>query len=163
MLVADADGEGHRGDPAADRSPESVEKLLVAAQEDDHLVAAPGTHGLQVIQDSERPGVDVAVGHAPLGIFAVDIGDCTIDAAVAFEDVDQGRVVHQSAHVIHRTVTVIMRFDRGRKLICASSSMGSLPARVRRKRRDMAWTWTSISNIAMFSPMQCRGPTANGM
>src|SRR6267142_6209188 len=105
----------------------------------------------------------VAVGHAPLGIFAVDIGDGAIDAPVLLQDVDQSRVSRNSADVIHRASTVIMRLDRGRKLICASSSMGSSPARVRRKRRDMAWMWTSISNIAIFSPMQCRGPTAKGI
>src|ERR1700736_5356324 len=163
MLVADADGQRHRRDAAADRGPEAVEELLVAAQENDHLVAALRAHGLQVVQDAERPRVHVAVGHAPFGILAVDIGDGALDAAVVLEDLEQRGVSRYSADVVHRAATFIMRLDRGRKLICASSSMGWLWARVRRKRRDMAWTCTSISNIAIFSPMQCRGPTAKGI
>jgi len=46
---------GNRDDAAADRGPEPVEELLVAAQENDHLVAALRAHGLQVVQDAERP------------------------------------------------------------------------------------------------------------
>jgi hypothetical protein len=55
VLIADADGERHRHDPAAHRGPESIEELLVVVEEDDHLVAALRAHGLQVVQDAERP------------------------------------------------------------------------------------------------------------
>ena len=163
VLVADPDRQRHGHYTAANGRPIAIEELLVAAQEDDHLVAALRTHGLQVVQNAQCPRVHIAVRHAPLGVLTFDVGDGAIDGAIALQDVDQGGIAGQSACVVHLSFTVIMRLDRGRKLICASSSMGSLPARLSRKRRDMACTCTSISNIAMFSPMQCRGPTANGM
>ena len=163
MLVADAYGKRHRDDAAADGRPEAVEELLVVAQENDHFVAALRAHGLQVVQDAEGTRVHISVRHAPLGVLSLDVGDGAIDAAVALENVEQGGVVHHAVCVIHRASTIIRRLERGRKLICASSSMGSSLARVRRKRRDMVCTCTSISNMAMFSPMQCRGPTAKGM
>ncbi len=105
--------------PPAHRGPEAVEKLLVVAEEDDHLVAALRTHRLQVVQNPERARINLAVEHAALGILAFDVGDGAIDAAVVFENLQQGRVRHRSS-------TVIMRLERGRRLICASSSMGPL-------------------------------------
>ena len=156
VLVADADGERHGHDAAGDRGPERIEELLVVDQKDDELVAALRAERLQVVQDPERAGMDLAVAHAALGALAFDVGDDAVDVAVALEQLYQGLGRH-------RTSTFIMRWERGRRLICASSSMGRSSARFRRKRRDMRFTWTSISNIAMFSPMQCRGPTEKGM
>ena len=85
MLVADADGERHGHDAARDRGPERIEELLVVREEDDELVAAPRAHRLQVVQDSERARVHLAVAHAALGAFALDVGDGAVDAAIALE------------------------------------------------------------------------------
>src|ERR1700683_2065934 len=156
MFVADADGERHRYDAAAERGAEAVEKLFIVVQKNDQLVAALRAHGLQVVQYADGARINLREAHAALGIFAVHIGDRAIGFAVALEHLDQGRWRHLSS-------TVIMRLVRGRKLICASSSMGSFPARDNRKRRTMCCTWTNISNIARFSPMQWRGPTAKGI
>ena len=117
VLVADSHGERHGHDAAGERRPESVQELLVVVEEDDDLVAALRAERLQVVQNSERTGVHVAVTHAPLGVLALDIGDDAVDIAIHLEQ------LHQS-FVRHRTSTVIMRLERGRRLICASSSMG---------------------------------------
>ena len=124
VLIADADGERHRNDPAAQRGPEAIEKLLVVVKVDDHLLAALRAHGLQVVQNAQRPRMGVAVAHATFGVLAVDERDRALDVAIAFQDLYKSRWHH-------RVVTVIRRLVRGRKLIWASSSMGSLPARVK--------------------------------
>ena len=134
--------------------PEAVEKLLVVAQENDHLVAAPRTGGLQVIQNAQGARVHFGIGHAPFVVLAFNVGHAAVDVPIAFENIDQGGVLAELVRIVHRVSTVIMRLDRGRRLICASNSMGSSVARVRRKRRIIVRMCTSISNMAMFSPMQ---------
>ena len=163
MLVTDADSKRYRRHTAAQSRPKSVEKLFGTVQEDDHLVATRCTGGLQEIKYPERTVMQVLEGNMPLQVFSLDVGDAVVDAAIALEYVDQRGFGSELIHIDHLECTLIMRFDRGRRLICASNSMGSSSARVSRKRRVMVRKCTSISNIARFSPMQCRGPTANGM
>src|ERR1700735_1962969 len=139
-----------------DGGTEGVQELLVVGEEDDQFIAALSALRLQVMEDSERARMHFAEAYAALRIFALDIRYGAIDVAVAVENVRKRRV-------FHRMCTVIRILERGRRLICASSSTGSSFNSRSRKRRAMRLTCTSISNIAMFSPMQCRGPTEKGI
>ena len=127
-LMPTASGTGTM--PPAQRRPEAVQELLVVAEKDDDLVAALRTDRLQVVQDPERAGMYVRETDAPLGVLTLHVGDDAIDPAIRLQD------IHQSL-VPHRSSTVIMRLERGRRLICASSSIGPTSARVRRKRRNI--------------------------
>ena len=61
VLVADADGHGHRDDAAQHRAPECIDELLVVVQQQDHPVAGLGAQLLQVVQDAQRALVQFAV------------------------------------------------------------------------------------------------------
>src|SRR5580698_925481 len=163
VFVADTDGERHGDDAAVEGGPETIEKLLVVAQKNDHFVAAARTDGLQVIQNAHGARIHFRIRHAPFDILSFNVSHASVGVPIVFEHVDKSGVLTEPADIVHRGSTVIMRLDRGRRLICASNSMGSSLARVRRKRRIMVRMCTSISNMAMFSPMQWRGPTAKGI
>ena len=112
--------------------------------------------GLQVMQDSERAGMDLAEAHAPLGALALDVSDDAIDVAIALEHVPAS--LCSSYLYIHQKMgaraQIDLRLELDRVLVRRASGESAATS---------GFTWTSISNIAMFSPMQCRGPTEKGM
>jgi len=90
MLIADAESHRHRNDPSQHRCPEGIDERLIAAEEQDQLVAAPRTQALQVMQDSERALVEFAEGDASFIAVALKIGDVPRDFAIGFDELGQG-------------------------------------------------------------------------
>ena len=127
VLVADAQRHGHGHDAAENRRPEHVDELLVIAQEQDEFVAAPRADALQVVQDPERPLVELAERHLACVVLGFVIGDAAPKGAVAFDDFgERRRGEHQ------RRSSLMCRGKRVRRLIWASSCSGLSGTQVRR-------------------------------
>ncbi len=111
VLVADAERHRHRNDAAEDRRPEGVDELLVAAQEQDQLVAAARAEALQVIQDPERALVELAEGDVAAVVLAIEIGERARQGAIALDELGEGGGFRSSAalqpHVQRMTGTQI--------------------------------------------------------
>ena len=89
MLIADAERHRHGNDPAQHGRPEGVDERLIAAEEENQLVAAPRAQALQVMQDAERALIELAEGDTPFIAVAFKIGDAARNFAVGFDELDQ--------------------------------------------------------------------------
>src|SRR6185437_7621395 len=95
VLVADAERDGHGHDAAEQGGPEGVDELLVAAEEEDQLVAAARAEALQVMEDAERAGVQLLVADVLCVVLALQVGDLPGMAAVGLDEPGQSRGVRR--------------------------------------------------------------------
>ena len=72
-LMPSATGTGTM--PPRIARPEGVDELLVVAEEQDQLVAAPRAEALQVIEDAERALVQLGEGDVARVVLALEVGD----------------------------------------------------------------------------------------
>src|SRR5579871_1099509 len=120
MLIADAEGDRYRDDAPEDGSPEGIDELLVAAEEQDELVARFCPDALQVVEDAGGALVQLRVGNLAGIVLAFVIGDALVYAAVVRQQLSQGSRCRSQ-----RRSNLMCRGWRVRRLICASSSSGS--------------------------------------
>src|SRR4029077_6213383 len=96
VLVADPERYGHRHDAAEDRGQEDADELLGVGEEQDQLVASPGTDALQVIKDAERPLVELGEGHLARLVLALQVADAVRPGAVVLDELgERAGVEHQ--------------------------------------------------------------------
>jgi hypothetical protein len=82
VLVADAERDGDRHDAAEHGGPEGVDELLVAAEEEDQLVAAARAETLQMVQDAERARMQLFEADITRVVLALEVGDLPGMAAI---------------------------------------------------------------------------------
>jgi hypothetical protein len=87
VLITDAKRHRHGHDAAQQCRPEGIEKLLVARQEQDQLVAAPRPEALQVEQDAKGAFVQLAERHCTLLVLALEVGDAAGQRAVRLDQI----------------------------------------------------------------------------
>src|SRR6185369_443156 len=120
-------------------------------------VAVLRAESLQVTQDTERATAEVGELQRPFDAVAFEITDRAITGRACVEQFGQRLVLD------HRRSTLIMRSWAGLRFTRASIRTGSPSSARSRKRRVAPFMCSIISWIEKFSPMQCRGPAANGM
>ncbi len=129
VAVFSADPQRHRhwDDATKHRAPEGIDERFVLAQKQDQVIAALRAEFLQVVQDAECAGVQIGEGDAALVLLTLEVGDAAGDLAIAFDQFGEcGGSGHQ------RRSSLMTNGLRVRRLICASSSIGSSEASVSR-------------------------------
>jgi hypothetical protein len=85
VLVADADGHGHRDDAAVQAGPVGIEKLLVGRDMQYQPVTRLCARALQVMEDAERAPPQLRQTQRFLGAFAFEITDRAVAAAAMLQ------------------------------------------------------------------------------
>jgi len=155
VLVTDAHGHRHGHDATVDAGPEGVDELLVARHVQDQHVARTGADPLQVMEDAEARWRSWASGRA-FSALHLEVADRAGPAAAVIEHFRGASGTGSSFFDSH--VDVLRRAQVDARFECHRPGDTGR----RRTRRAEPLRCSIISNIAKFSPMQCRGPAAKG-
>ena len=94
MLVADADGHRHRHDAAQHCGPEGIDKLLIAVQQQNDLVARLSAQLLQMMQQTQCAVVELRKAELARIVLAVVKGDAARRIAIERHQLGQGTGLH---------------------------------------------------------------------